>query len=69
MSRSAAGTAYWAFVVISWPAAGLFLATGGWSTCKDGSCGSDGIALTVLLLLLPVQAGLAGYLRSRFNAE
>jgi hypothetical protein len=68
MSKAGAWLLYWSFVGLSWPAAALFLFTGGWSSCTDrGSCLSDGIWNIIILLLLPIQAALAAWLRSVYE--
>ncbi len=52
------------FVIASWAIAILFFLTGGWAPCSEtGSCTSDRIGAIIILLLLPMQAGLAVFLK------
>lgn len=67
MPGSAAWTLYWLFVLISWTSAAFLLLTTGWSPCEEaGTCLTDGIGVSVILLLLPLQAVLAALLQSRY---
>lgn len=61
---------FFIFVVISWALAFLFLFTGGRSPCSEtGSCVSDQIGVVIVLCLLPLQAGLAAFIRYRLKEK
>jgi Zn-dependent protease with chaperone function len=51
---------------ISWGWAIFELLSTGWSPCeRAGTCGSEGIVVAIVLLLLPTQVAVAAYLRHR----
>lgn len=63
-------TVFVLFVILSWALAALFLITGGWSPCSEaGTCASERIGAIVIVLLLPLQAGLAAFIWSRLKAR
>jgi hypothetical protein len=70
MPKSVAWLLYWLFVLVSWLAAGIFLFTIGWASCKQtGSCVGDQIRVWLIVLLLPAQGGIAAWLRARYDAQ
>ena len=58
--------AFWAFVMVSWAAAGFYWFITGWTSCHStGSCATDGVVGVLTLLLMPIQVLLAVWLRQR----
>ena len=70
MSKGIAWTLFWMFVFISWVGSGLFLITAGLSPCREGGlCNWDPVGALLIISLIPIQAGLAAYLRSRYRSD
>lgn len=68
MSKRLAWALFWCFVLLSWPLAILFAFTGGWSPCAEaGTCFSDRVGAITIVLLLPLQAALAAFLKVKYR--
>ena len=62
--------AFWAFVLVSWAAAGFYWFIAGWSSCEaTSSCETDQVVAMLTLLLMPAQVLLAVWLKQRPNHE
>jgi hypothetical protein len=58
--------AFWAFVIVSWAAAGFYWFIAGWTSCQSiGSCATDGVIGVLTSFLMPIQVMLAVWLKQR----
>lgn len=66
MNRPLKWIAFAALCLLLWGWALFELFAMGWSPCEQaGTCGREGIVVTIVFLLLPAQIAVAAYMRHR----